>query len=162
VDRAWAQFSILRPPITHHLSADPALPLDDNLILIILTKSMMAAHLPQPSMQVITDSACTLLEEIPKLANIPTIQGANAILDAVTALTNCLVASSVQYAPWSSDFAYCFFQDMNSFARTCNSLYQHPTDKLMSLVNATTNEEIANFPKTIAALNTFPGMSTPI
>jgi hypothetical protein len=42
--------------------------------------------LPQPNMQVITNSAHTLLEEIPKIANIPAIQGTNAILDAIHVL----------------------------------------------------------------------------
>jgi hypothetical protein len=53
----------------------------------------MAALGQQPNMQVIANSARNLLEEIPKLANIPAIQGANAILDAIEALSARLIAS---------------------------------------------------------------------
>ena len=44
------------------------------------------AMLPQPDMAAITNSSRVLLDEIPKLANIPALQGANAILEAINAL----------------------------------------------------------------------------
>jgi hypothetical protein len=69
---------------------------------------MAAQPLPQPNMAVITGSARTLLEEIPKIANIPAVQGAQAILDAINDLRNDLtrrlVAAFVQRA-WRIDLS---------------------------------------------------------
>ena len=49
--------------------------------------------------------------------------------------------------------------DANQISRLCNSSCRAPTSNITPLVNATTGEDIQNFPVTVAAIQTMNGMN---
>lgn len=121
----------------------------------------MANNLPQPDFNAITQSVQVLATEMANMANLPAVQGGNAVLDAIQTLSNNMdnrltaIDRHLNDLDTRIDNLSTRFDanSNNTFAFVMNTHVREETAALMPFHHAITNEEIPDFPENIAAIN---------